>query len=48
MVTPTATLTATETTRAFDDGRIADHPAKRLTDLLPWNWTSAQPAMQAA
>ena len=18
--------------------RIADHPAKRITDLLPWNW----------
>lgn len=21
-------------------GRIADHPASRLADLLPWNWTS--------
>ncbi|OAH29758.1 hypothetical protein AX289_29550 [Methylorubrum populi] len=28
--------------------RIADHPAKRLADLLPWNWTPAQPAVQAA
>ncbi|MCP1559087.1 UNVERIFIED_ORG: transposase [Methylobacterium sp. SuP10 SLI 274] len=28
--------------------RIADHPAKRLTDLLPWNWTPAQPAAHAA
>ena len=22
--------------------RIADHPAKRLDDLLPWNWTAAK------
>jgi len=21
--------------------RIADHPAKQLPDLLPWNWTAA-------
>lgn len=28
--------------------RIADHPAKRLADLLPWNWTLAQPAAHAA
>ncbi|KAB7783805.1 Mobile element protein [Methylorubrum populi] len=28
--------------------RIADHPAKRLADLLPWNWTPAQPAAYAA
>jgi hypothetical protein len=25
--------------------RIADHPASRLTDLLPWNW---QPSITAA
>jgi hypothetical protein len=25
--------------------RIADHPARRLADLLPWNWT---PVAQAA
>ena len=25
--------------------RIADHPASRLADLLPWNW---QPAVTAA
>jgi transposase len=29
--------------------RIADHPAKRITDLLPWNWKAAQaPAVAAA
>ena len=22
--------------------RIADHPAKRITDLLPWNWAAAR------
>src|SRR5262250_813840 len=24
--------------------RIADHPAKRIADLLPWNWQQAPPA----
>ncbi len=24
--------------------RIADHPAKRIDDLLPWNWCAARPA----
>ena len=28
--------------------RIADHPARRITDLLPWNWQPAQPARAAA
>jgi transposase len=28
--------------------RIADDPAKRLTDLLTWNWTPAQAAAHAA
>ncbi len=28
--------------------RIADHPAKRLNDLLPWNWTPTGEAEQAA
>ncbi|MDP4024485.1 transposase, partial [Methylobacterium sp. NEAU 140] len=28
--------------------RIADHPAKRLADLLPWNWTPAPPVAHAA
>jgi transposase len=27
--------------------RIADHPASRLADLLPWNWKN-QPAKLAA
>ena len=22
-------------------GRLADHPAKRVADLLPWNWRTA-------
>jgi transposase len=28
--------------------RIADHPAKRITDLLPWNWKAQSKAAAAA
>jgi transposase len=28
--------------------RIADHPARHLADLLPWNWQAAQPLPAAA
>jgi transposase len=28
--------------------RIADHPARHIADLLPWNWQPAQPARAAA
>lgn len=28
--------------------RIADHPASKIADLLPWNWQAARPAAQAA
>lgn len=28
--------------------RIADHPAKRLANLLPWNRTPTQPTVQTA
>ena len=28
--------------------RIADHPARRISDLLPWNWRPATPPNRAA
>jgi len=29
-------------------GRLPDHPALRINDLLPWNWTQHQPRQIAA
>jgi len=28
--------------------RIADHPVKRIAELLPWNWSLVQPDLEAA
>ena len=28
--------------------RLPDHPAKRLDELLPWNWKAARQTAQAA
>jgi transposase len=29
-------------------GRLPDHPARRIGDLLPWNWRAAMPASAGA
>jgi transposase len=28
--------------------KLPDHPAKKIDELLPWNWKAAQAADQAA
>jgi transposase len=28
--------------------RIANHPARSLDELLPWNWTAPRPPIQNA
>jgi transposase len=28
--------------------RIAEHPARDIDDLLPWNWRRSEPRSQAA
>jgi hypothetical protein len=46
----TAKLNALDPEACLRDviGRIADHPSKRITDLLPWNWSAIAPLAQAA
>jgi transposase len=29
-------------------GRLPDHPAKPISELLPWNWRPPTPVAQAA
>jgi transposase len=32
---------------AFVLAKLPDHPAKKIDELLPWNWKAAQVAAQA-
>ena len=29
-------------------GRIAEHPARKITDLLPWNWKKEEAVFRTA
>ena len=33
---------------AYVLANLPDHPAKRIDDLLPWNWKASQTPMKAA
>jgi hypothetical protein len=46
----TAKLNDVDPRACLADGlaRIADHPASRLHELLPWNWNRSQPTAHAA
>ncbi|MCP4781167.1 MAG: hypothetical protein GY877_10625 [Hyphomicrobium sp.] len=37
-----AMLIAETKARITAETRVNDHPAKKLDDLLPWNWKEAQ------
>jgi transposase len=46
----TAKLNAIEPHAYLTDiiARIADHPSKRINELMPWNWKPIQPALEKA
>jgi hypothetical protein len=46
----TAKLNGRDPQRYLSDvlARIADHPARHIAELLPWNWKPAEPARAAA
>ena len=46
----TAKLNALDPQRYLADvlARIADHPARQIANLLPWNWKPAEPIRAAA